>query len=231
MTTAVGSLGSPTSASTTSNNSTATATPTINEQDFLKLLMAQMQNQDPLDPSDSTAWVTQLATYSQVEQSVAQTSALGTISTTLQGMSNTNSADLIGKSVTLQQGNTLNWNGVSAASANVTLPTAAQDMLVTVSDSSGNEVRRMDLGPQAAGKVGVQWDGTNDSLQGVPSGTYTFAVSATDANGQAIQVSQSSTGIVTQVSYANGSSTVTLNNGTTAPIPQVTSVGTAQASQ
>jgi flagellar basal-body rod modification protein FlgD len=202
----------------------------MNEQDFLQLLMAQMQNQDPLQPDDSTAWVTQLATYSQVEQSVAQTSTLNTISTQLQGLSSTNTANLIGKSVTLQ-GNTLAWNGTSPATSAVTLAAPAQHVAVTVSDSGGNTVKVLQLGPQSTGSVSIQWDGTNQTGQAEPAGTYTFAVSATGANGTSVGVSQSVSGIVTQVSYANGSSTLTLNNGTTASISQLASVNAAQATQ
>jgi len=230
MTTAVSSLTSSPSPSTTTQSTATGAAPTMNEQDFLQLLMAQMQNQDPLQPDDSTAWVTQLATYSQVEQSVAQTSSLNTISTELQGLSSTNSANLIGKSVTLQ-GNTLTWNGTSPATASVNLAAPAQQVQVTVSDSSGNTVKVLKLGATAAGPASFQWDGTNQSGQAAPAGTYTFAVSATGSNGASVGVSQSVTGIVTQVSYANGSSTLTLNNGTTASISQLASVNAAQATQ
>lgn len=200
----------------------------MNEQDFLKLLMAQMQNQDPLQPSDSTQWVTQLATYSQVEQSVAQTSSLTNISTQLQGLSATNTAALVGKSVTLQ-GGTFSWNGSSASASTVNLASSAQDVKVTITDSNGQTIRTMALGPQSGGALSVSWNGAENSGQMAPSGTYNFTVAATGANGQAIGVSNSITGIVTQVSYANGTSTLVLNNGTTAPVSQLASVNAAQA--
>jgi flagellar basal-body rod modification protein FlgD len=202
----------------------------MNEQDFMQLLMAQMQNQDPLQPDDSTAWVTQLATYSQVEQSVAQTSSLNTISTQLQGLSTTTNANLIGKTVTLQ-GGTFTWNGTSPSTSSVNLAAAAQQVNVTISDSSGHQVRVMTLGPQSPGSLPITWNGAEDSGQAAPSGTYTFAVSAQSATGQTVGVSQSVTGIVTQVAYANGASTLTLNNGTTASISQLASVNAAQPTQ
>jgi flagellar basal-body rod modification protein FlgD len=65
---------SPTSSSSTSSSSTAT--PTLGYNDFLQLLLAQMQNQDPLNPTDSTQYVSQLASFSNVEQGINMNSKL-----------------------------------------------------------------------------------------------------------------------------------------------------------
>jgi len=71
---ATGGSTASTASSTTSSNSTAT--PTLGYNDFLKLLLAQMQNQDPLNPTDSTQFVSQLASFSSVEQGINTNSKL-----------------------------------------------------------------------------------------------------------------------------------------------------------
>ena len=71
---ATGSSTASTTSSTTSSNSTAT--PTLGYNDFLQLLLAQMQNQDPLNPTDSTEYVSQLASFSNVEQGINMNSKL-----------------------------------------------------------------------------------------------------------------------------------------------------------
>ena len=76
---------------------TVSATSTLGYNDFLKLLLAQMKNQDPTSPTDSTQWVSQLATFSSVEQAVQANSKLDQI---LQNSALTDAESLIGRTVT-----------------------------------------------------------------------------------------------------------------------------------
>ncbi|MGA7122600.1 MAG: FlgD immunoglobulin-like domain containing protein, partial [Polyangiaceae bacterium] len=163
-----------------------------------------------------------------VQQSVAQSTTLGTISTQLQGMSNSNASDLIGKTVTVQ-GNGLQWNGTFAASANVSLGGAAQQVNVSIQDSQGNVVRTMQLGAEPAGTLPITWDGKNNSAQAAPVGSYSMTVTASDANGQSVNVSQAVTGVVSQVSFNQGYPALTLSSGAVAPVSQLVSVGTTPA--
>jgi flagellar basal-body rod modification protein FlgD len=77
--------------------------PTLNYSDFLKLLMAQMQNQDPTSPIDSTQWVSQLATFSSVEQSIQTNAKLDQI---LQTSKMSDAGALIGRTATSADGST-----------------------------------------------------------------------------------------------------------------------------
>lgn len=186
-----------------------------------------MTNQDPLQPTDSTAMVTQLATFSQVEQSVQQSTQLSAMSSQLQALDNTNAAGLVGRTVTLQN-TSMQWGGTLATNASVNLSSAAQNVTAAVVDSSGNTVRTMSLGAQPAGPLTITWNGQENSGQNAPTGTYTVNVTATGANGQPINVSQTVTGQVSQVSFNQGSPSVTLTNGAVAPVSQLVTVsGTA----
>ncbi|GAA4119390.1 flagellar hook assembly protein FlgD [Aminobacter aganoensis] len=93
---------------TSSTNKTATGTPApsktqVDYNSFLKLLVAQMKNQDPTKPMDSTQYVAQLATFSQVEQSVQMNTRLDQI---LQGSALAQADALIGRTVTSPDGKT-----------------------------------------------------------------------------------------------------------------------------
>jgi flagellar basal-body rod modification protein FlgD len=227
MTSPINSTSQLSSASNTAATAAAGASqPTLGKDDFLKLLMAQLQNQDPLQPTDGTQFVTQLAQFNQVEQSVNQSSALGTIATQLQGLSNANASNLVGKTVTVQGGG-MNWDGTFAATANVTLAGPAAQVTVSIKDSQGNVVRTMKLGAEAAGPI--TWNGADNSGQPTPAGSYSVGVAATDANGQSVNVSQSVTGVVTKVSFDQGYPALTLNSGAVAPVSQLVSVGTTPA--
>ncbi len=217
------SATSPTSAAT--GAAAAPAPQTMGKDAFLKLLMAQLKNQDPLNPSDSTQFVTQLSQFSLVEQSVQQSSQLTSISTALQALDSQNNLALVGQTVTMN-GGTLNFGGSFAVSGQATLAAPAQVVTATVVDSSGNPVRTLKLGAHNAGPLTVSWDGRGDNGQTEPAGTYTLAVSATDANGQSVAVSQNVRGIVAGVSVGGTNPSFTLTNGMVMPVSDLVSVGT-----
>ncbi|HEY4014508.1 MAG TPA: flagellar hook capping FlgD N-terminal domain-containing protein [Polyangiaceae bacterium] len=233
MTSPINSTSSLTGASSTSSSDTASAaasaaTQTLGQDAFLKLLMAQLQNQDPLQPTDGTEFVTQLAQFSQVEQAVAQSTTLGNISTQLQNMSNSNASDLIGKTVTASSAG-MQWGGTFAATSNVTLAGAAQTVTATIQDSQGNTVRTLNLGPQGAGPLSISWDGKDDSGTATATGSYAVNVTATDGNGQPVNVSQTVTGVVSGVSFSQGYPALNLSNGVVVPASQLQSVANTPA--
>ena len=225
------SLFGTTGSSSTNSSTTSSATggsQALGQDAFLKLLMAQLQNQDPTQPADGTEFVTQLSQFSMVEQSVQQSTQLGNIATQLQGLQNQSATALVGKMVTVQNTG-MTWNGSFAPTATVGLAAPAQSVSVQVQDSSGNTVRTMTLGQQAAGALAITWDGKQDSGQVAPNGSYSVNVTATAANGQSVGVSQTVSGQVTQVSLQNGTPTMTLNNGAVAPLSQLVTVSAVSA--
>src|SRR5580698_2507331 len=131
------------SSSTTSTDaSSSLPSATLDQNSFLKLLMAQMQNQDPTAPTDSTTFVTQLAQFTEVQQVTSQTSTLSSIQSQLQSMGNAQDYALFGKTVTVNS-NMMTSNGSFATPATVTLGSAATGVSIAVQDSSGNTVRTM----------------------------------------------------------------------------------------
>jgi flagellar basal-body rod modification protein FlgD len=221
----------PNSATPAASSSSATSgsSGTLDQADFMQLLVAQLKNQDPTQPVQGTEFVTQLAQFSLVQQSTAQTAQLTNLSTQIAGLSNNQSTDLVGKTVTIS-GNTVSFNGTAATPTNVTLAAAAKNVTATITDSSGNVVQTLNLGAHAAGAVPVPWNGENSSGGTVPVGNYTVTVTATDASGQAVNVSQNVTGVVQSISFSQGYPEMTLTSGAQAPISQLVSVGTPTTS-
>lgn len=211
------------------SSAAAAAAPTVDKNEFLQLLVAQLQHQDPTQPTEGTEFVTQLAQFSQVEQAQNQTTELTTISNQMSGLSSNEAANLIGKQVDVS-GSNLTYDGSLAATSSVTLDAAATSVQVQVKDSSGNVVRTMAMGAQPAGPMQITWDGKDDSGTAEPAGSYTVSVSATGANGGAVNVETDVKGVVTQVSYDKGYPVVTLNSGTTAAISDLVSVANAATS-
>jgi flagellar basal-body rod modification protein FlgD len=106
------------------------------------------------------------------------------------------SASLIGKNV-LSAGNNLTLNGT--ASFGVTLPQAVDNLSVSIKDAAGNVVRTMDLGPQAAGTLPLQWDGMNNAGTQAANGSYTFSVQASQG-GNGVSATALSQNVVNSIS-------------------------------
>ena len=163
---------------------------------FLKMFMAQVTHQNPLDPMDNTEFTAQLATFSQLEQ-------LTKIAKSMEGMEDLKDAvnqgtmvSYIGKEVTLA-GDILPVSEGHIGSVGYSLESNA---LVTavITDESGAQVAQLTLGYQNAGPQQFQWDGLSDSGVQVPDGAYKVTIQAVDSKGDPVQVSeQTVTGLVT----------------------------------
>jgi len=180
------SSGSSAAAGTTAGASTtASSSATSDAADrFLKLLVTQLQNQDPLNPLDNAEVTTQLAqisTVTGINQLNDTMSALGAAMSVSQVMQ---AASLVGHDVVVS-GNNVDIASDGTAQGGIELAGAADHVMVTVSDDAGNVVRTMDLGAQKAGDQFFTWDGKNDTGAAVPAGHYTFSATAT-AGGKAV---------------------------------------------
>lgn len=176
----------------------------MGKQDFMKLLVAQLKNQDPLNPMDSREMITQLATLTSVERLTSLDQSLGLLRAETTGMAGMQATSLIGRKVTADA-NHLTLNAGGQAQATFTLTTPAKNVTVSIRDSAGNTVRTLELVDRGAGLHTFQWDGTDATGQRVADGTYGFALSAKSESGQPVAVSSSVTGVVSEVSFKSGS--------------------------
>ncbi len=222
-------VSSLTGATSTGNDpsSSAQGSSSLGKDAFLKLLVAQLSHQDPLKPMDGTAMISQLAQFSALEQAVSQSSKLDLLSAQLTGLSNSSATDLVGKTVTVR-GKAIAFDGVSPTGLSVTLAGASTKTTVTIRDASGQAVRTMEMGPHAIGAMPIAWNGKDDKGQTVPAGSYTCEVSATNASGASVSVSQDVTGKVAKVSFDKGYPELTLESGATAPVSDLVSVATSK---
>ena len=171
-----------TSAATPANsNSSATAasamTSAADQQDrFMKLLVAQMKNQDPLNPMDNaqmTSQIAQINTVSGIEKLNTTVDSLRTSFVSLQAQG---AAQLVGRDV-LVEGTGLNLVG-GGARAGVDLEGSASAVKVEILDSGGRTVRTMNLGALPAGVKTFAWDGQSSEGSQLTDGSYRFKVTA-----------------------------------------------------
>jgi flagellar basal-body rod modification protein FlgD len=193
----------------------------LGKNEFLKLLVEQLKHQDPLKPQDDSAFVAQLAQFSNLEQTMQTNTNLATIMTELRGQANAQVTSLVGKTATIQ-GSVAALDGRgNGAPITFMLNSASAATKATIRDSSGNTVRVLDLGARNAGITQVTWDGRNLAGNLQPAGNYSISVAATGSNGGPVSVSQNISGLVSSLSFDQGYPVLNLQNGISAPVSEL----------
>jgi flagellar basal-body rod modification protein FlgD len=176
----------------------------ITQDRFLKLLVAQIQNQDPLNPLQNSEVTSQLAQLSTVTGINKLSDLLSGISSNFAQAQSLQAASVIGHGV-LVPGDAINLAQGAALGA-VDLPQAVDQLTITIRDAAGATVHTAELGAQASGLVKFQWDGVGDSGSAAPDGSYTYEVKALAAGKPIKDISAFAYGRVDSVSLgAQGS--------------------------
>ncbi|MCC6922949.1 MAG: flagellar hook assembly protein FlgD [Nitrosomonas sp.] len=167
------------------------------QERFLKLLVTQMKNQNPLNPLDNAEITSQLAQISTVTGIDKLNNTLEKFLSGIEDSQVMEAAQLIGHKA-LVPGNDLSLEN-NAALAGFELPQAVDQLSVTILDNSGIAVRTLELGAQSSGTNTFLWDGITSSGTQAINGNYTFSASAKQGD-QEITVKPLSLGLVKSVS-------------------------------
>jgi flagellar basal-body rod modification protein FlgD len=176
---------------------------------FLKLLTAQMQNQDPMNPMDTAQYTQQLVQYSQVEQSIQQNTTLKSILASIGNQNLTQASSLIGHTVETNSG-VAGMTASQPAQWNWTADRDISTITATITDSTGRTVdtRTMD----AKGASGAfSWDGKTAAGRQMADGSYKISFTAADASGTSVAVTPHATGKVSDVQLKDGAIMMTVN--------------------
>jgi len=207
--------------------SIATKSKSLDKDAFLRLLTTQLQNQDPLNPTDSTEFTAQLAQFSSLEQLSNVNETLNTLKLYEASINNAQAVGFIGKDI-IANGNSIEKKSGQPVSCDYELPAAAKSVVVTIYDATGNFVRDYQKTALAAGQQSLTWDGRDRNGNTVADGAYTFEVQALDPKGAKLNVTTFSKGTVTGVTFEDGITYLVTGRNKTA-IGNVTQVTQAAA--
>lgn len=185
-------------AATMAASTSSAAADSLGRDEFLTLLVAQLKNQDPLNPMESQDFTAQMAQFSSLEQLFDVNKSLQGIQEAIAARENDSALDYIGKQVKAA-GNTLYKNGASLDQGSYYIADGAS-VVVSIFDANGNEIRQIDAGYQEPGEHDLDWDGRDAGGFAVDDGIYTYTVTARDIAGTDVHAETYSRGTVTGVS-------------------------------
>ena len=181
-----------------------TASSELGQDSFLKLLVAQMQHQDPLNPQGNEEFIAQLAQFTSLEQLMGVNSSLGDLYAATTSMNNASMTQLLGRNVTAYS-DTVPYDGDGYEDIHFTSPDEIERMTITVLDEDGKVVSRDELEGINKGENSWRWDGKDVHGVQAKEGHYTISINAFDANGNPLDVRSLLKGTVNEMSYATGS--------------------------
>ncbi len=160
----------------------------LGRDEFLALLVAKLENQDPLEPAKDTEFVAELATFSSLEQLITVNDNLEGLSSSQSQLINAQALDLIGREALIESGNELRIKNGDPDTIVYAVPRQARDLSLSILDSSGELVRNFELEKSPNGRVTMDWDGTDADGNKLPDGDYQIKVNAVDTQGEPMSI-------------------------------------------
>jgi flagellar basal-body rod modification protein FlgD len=180
----------------------------LGKDDFLNLLIAQLQNQDPLNPTEGTEFTAQLAQFSSLEQLSNINDNLKNMELFQSSMTNSQAVSYIGKEITAR-GNSVQLTQDQPVPCKFDLEADAEVAVISIYDRAGGFLNMFETGPLSAGRQTVFWDGTDSNGNRLADGIYSFEVQAADADSRSINVNELISAMVTGVSFKDNKAHLT----------------------
>jgi flagellar basal-body rod modification protein FlgD len=200
---------SPTGSSSSSSSASSGSNSTISSNQFLSLLVSELQNQDPLNATSVTDFVNQMTAYTNFTQQASINSNLNLLAGAFSSLVTLNSVNYIGHTVEAKADTAVLTNG--SATFGYSLSAAATKVSITVTDSVGKTVWT-GTGSGDSGTNTFTWDGKDSSgKQLSDGGKYTVAITATDAAGNSVFNYSTISGVVTGIDTSTGTPSLTVD--------------------
>ena len=203
------------------SGSTTSSSPQSLQDNFMKMLVAQMQYQDPTNPMDSAQMTSQIAQIQTVEGINNLNTSMSAMVQSLNASQAYQASSMIGHTVMLA------GNGFPLSkgqgSFGIQLPSSADSVKVNVMNSAGQLVNTINLGAQAGGTIPVAWNGQDSAGNAAPDGNYTFQIAAS-SGGKPVAATGLTYAGVSGISNTSSGITLNLDNNTTVGVANVVQI-------
>ncbi|MDD9942993.1 MAG: hypothetical protein OXU20_18275 [Myxococcales bacterium] len=194
----------------------------LDRESFMKLLVAELKNQDPLEPLQAREMVTQLSQLTSVEKLINIEQGIAAVQAETAGVASTQLSSLVGRQVTADV-SAVDLGQTGGVTSQFNVQSRAAEVEVTIREPTGEVIRVVKLGDTFPGLRSFSWDGNNESGERMPPGRYGVEVSGRDADGLQVVTSTEVSGIVSAVSYDTGLPQLVMGN-TKVMLGDVTSI-------
>ncbi len=150
----------------------------LGKNEFLELLVAQLNNQNPLDPQDNGEFVAQLAQFSSLEGIEKLNDSMSDIIASVHSSQALQASSLVGRSI-IFAGEEAMVDTSQEFTASVLVPQSSSNIYVSVYNEAGTLVDRINMGAQSTGNQSFVWDGTDSDGEPLPPGKYKFKAEGT----------------------------------------------------
>ena len=154
----------------------------LTQEDFFSLLTQQLSYQDPSNPADNDQMIAQMTSFTMAQGISNLNSNFDSLASSMTSNSALQASTLVGKQALLES-NVVDLNETGEAKGSIVAESPVESLTLSVTDASGQLVRTIDMGSQAAGAVRFSWDGNNESGERLPEGEYTVSAQGS-TNGQ-----------------------------------------------
>lgn len=207
--------------STETTTTTSSSSTDLTAEDFLTLLVTELEYQDPTEPLDNTEMVNQLTQYSQLDELTAINDSLDSFAESIDAMNSTSGLEYLGKEVE-SSGYSVALSDGEASTLYYDLEDDAAEVTFNIYNSSGTLVDTVTYSNMEAGSGSFVWDGTDSDGDTCSDGTYSILVSAEDSDGADVDVDTTTTGTVSGISTTDDGVYLILDDGRTVNILDVT---------
>ncbi|MGK5081694.1 flagellar hook assembly protein FlgD [Bdellovibrionota bacterium FG-1] len=173
---------------------------TLGKDDFLRIMITQMKNQDPTNPFKADQMASQMAQFSTVEQLKNMSDSMAKLTTANQPLERLAMTNMIGKTLTVDRGRFPHTEGQNEQ-LGFGLPKDATQVSISLINDQGETILQKDLGKMKAGEGSFTWDGKRSNTLAAKTGTYMIRVDAQDENGQKLETNSQTTARVIGISF------------------------------
>lgn len=216
-----------TTVSSTTGTSTDTTSTThktsLDQGDFITIMLAQLKYQDPNDPMDDKEMAAQLVQYSSLEQLTSINEGIQSLLDASSSGSLLSGVNYIGKSIK-STGYNLSVSDGTVSTLYYSLGEAVTDVTANIYSTDGDLVRSVSLGSKGIGDYSFVWDGKDTDGNTMTDGTYGVIIKAENAEGESVVVQSQISGIVTGAKTSNGTVYLELADGRTVELGNVTEI-------
>ena len=190
----------------------------LGKTEFMELMVAQFNNQNPLEPTKNEDFIAQLAQFSSLEGIQNLNASVEAMASDMRSTSTMQAAALVGRSV-LAPADRAMTDG-SGLAGNIVNDQPNADIVVEITGAGGDLLQRLNLGPKGEGDVRFRWDGTNQAGEQMAAGSYgvrAYAMTGEEPTQLSVELPE----VVSSVSFDSGEATLNLAGGASVRLSEV----------